>query len=1214
MFVNFLYPKMAVQAYIPAGKLLRHISHFAVKCPVYCFIVLLLVCSSVTAASDAAPKQSRTLEKVTLQLKWFHQFQFAGYYAAQQKGFYADEGLDVEILELLGDNAKLNPARSDSTDYATADNSIVASYANGDQLSILAAIFQHDPLVFISKKSSQIISPYEMLGKRVMFQRSTENEASLRALLYLANITDDTYIYKEHSYDKNDLIFDKVDVMSAYITDQIFYFQKKGIKLNVISPQNYGIDFYGDLLVTSMKELIEHPGRAERFKRASIKGWKYALKHQEEMIAIIKNVYHSKLSIENLRFEARETYKMIRPDQIPLGQLDFNRLRRVADIYTQLKISKPLSDDKLKELVYGSETRLSLTEEEKTWLDQHPVIRVGIDADFAPFEWLDDEQNYLGINADYVELLEKILGVKFEIIKDKSWKQTLDMARNGELDMLSDANKTPEREQYLLFSKSYFLSPIVIISDIDRGFVGRLEQLKGKDVAIEEGYFMQEILESEYPDINLVLTSNGSKALQFVDYGVVDAYIGDALYANYIIQKTGMLNLRMSGETQFRNQHRFAVTRKNPQLLTILQKALDSIPESEQEQILNKWRGLHIEQGVRVEQLIKIALAIAILFFIFIFWLFRLNKEIRQRKQVEQALQQSESRFRMIFESTDAISIQGYNKNHQVIYWNPASEQLYGYSQAEAKGRVLEELIVPPKMRAQVRAGIDDWINGGAEIPSAEVTLQKSDGSPVHVFSSHVLLHDHRDEPELYCIDIDISLRKAQEDKIKHQAYFDYLTNLPNRQSALERLVQLLSDAQRKNEEQAGQEKVAVLFLDLDDFKKINDTLGHETGDKLLIEAAERLSQVIRAGDTVGRLGGDEFILLLGGLSGAEDAQPIAEKLLNQFRKPFKIDSRDFILTASVGIAIYPDDGDDPSELLRNADSAMYHSKKQGCNTYSYFTDSMNQEVSRRLELEAHIHGALERDEFEVYYQPKVEISSGKIVGAEALLRWHNPDLGHVSPVEFIPVCEQTDLIISIGKFVMSQALQQTVLWQKNRQQSDKDTLTETQADFFMAVNLSPRQFRDPGLLQSVEDIIHSSGASAASLELEITEGVLMSGHSYIDNTLSALSKLGITIAMDDYGTGYSSLSYLRRYPFNVLKIDRSFVNDITVDPKDRQLVNAAIAMAHALNLKVVAEGVETQEQLQLLIDMGCDIAQGYLYSKPVTAAEFSKLLAAETI
>jgi len=438
----------------------------------------------------------------------------------------------------------------------------------------------------------------------------------------------------------------------------------------------------------------------------------------------------------------------------------------------------------------------------------------------------------------------------------------------------------------------------------------------------------------------------------------------------------------------------------------------------------------------------------------------------------------------------------------------------------------------------------------------------------------------------------DITLRKQQEEHILHQAYFDALTDLPNRFLSLDRLSQLLSEARRNDE------RVAVLFLDLDDFKRINDTLGHETGDNLLIEAAGRLRGAVREGDTVGRLGGDEFIVLLGGLKHVIDAHPVVEGLLDRFRDTCKIGERNLIVTVSVGVAIYPDDAESPTELLRNADSAMYHSKGKGRNTYSYFTRAMNREVSRRFALEQQMHGALDRGEFHLLYQPQLDLQGGGIVGIEALLRWSNPSLGEVSPAEFIPVAEHTGMIVPIGEFVIRQALT-ALAWL--RQEHD--------AELRMAVNLSPRQFRDPNLAPFIGAVMGDHGIAGHLLELEITEGVLMGGHSYIEETLNRLTELGVLLAMDDFGTGYSSLSYLRSYPFDVIKIDRSFVSDIGTDSSNKALIGAAVAMAHGLGLQVVAEGVETDAQLEYLCELGCDFAQGYLFSKPLDSQEILQLL-----
>ncbi|MEJ6077542.1 EAL domain-containing protein [Vibrio sp. 1-Bac 57] len=434
----------------------------------------------------------------------------------------------------------------------------------------------------------------------------------------------------------------------------------------------------------------------------------------------------------------------------------------------------------------------------------------------------------------------------------------------------------------------------------------------------------------------------------------------------------------------------------------------------------------------------------------------------------------------------------------------------------------------------------------------------------------------------------DITEQHKSSEIIRQHAYFDTLTLLPNRFLALDRLSQMLNEAER-NEECA-----AVFFIDLDDFKKVNDSLGHEIGDKLLIAAANRLNQSIRKEDTVGRLGGDEFIILIRDINSDSDASVIADTLLNIFREPLSIDGRELILTLSIGIAMYPQNGTNTSELLRNSDIAMYQAKALGRNAYSFFTKEMNVSMMRRFEIEEQMHGALERNEFEIYYQPLLDVNKKQIIGAEALLRWHNAALGHITPDEFIPIAEHTGLIVAIGRYVIKQSLSFLTHWQN-----------VTQQKYVMAVNLSPSQFRDKELFNFIKNTLTDENIPAHSLELEITEGVLMTGQSYVDDTLLQFDQLGVKLSMDDFGTGYSSLSYLRQYAFDVLKIDRSFINGITLNDEDRNLVKAAIAMAHSLGLVVVAEGVEMHQQLLILEELGCDFVQGYYFSKPIPAAQF---------
>ncbi len=564
-----------------------------------------------------------------------------------------------------------------------------------------------------------------------------------------------------------------------------------------------------------------------------------------------------------------------------------------------------------------------------------------------------------------------------------------------------------------------------------------------------------------------------------------------------------------------------------------------------------------------------------------------LSAEVTQRRSAE-------TQLRLVLDGAN-LGFWDWNYLTGRLWVNDRWLEILGLERGDLTGDVGDLLQrIHPDEKRQTQHLIEQHLHKESTYV-AEFRLRHKRGHWIWIQASGAVVSrdpDTREPLRLCGTHQDITERRQQEEHILHQAHFDSLTELPNRFLALDRLSQLINEARRNSE------RVAVLFLDLDDFKKINDTLGHETGDKLLKEAASRLQSVVRCGDTVGRLGGDEFIILLGGLAEAADAQPVAEALLMQFTEAFRIDSRELVLTASIGVSLFPDDGDNLSELLRNADSAMYHSKEQGRNTYSYFTDEMNRGVSQRLRLEEQMHGALSRGEFRLCYQPKIELGSGRIIGAEALLRWRNPVLGEVSPLAFIPIAEQTGMIVPIGRYVLTTALEMAGIW--------RELLGP---GFTLAVNLSPRQFRDPNLVDFIEMTIRQSGLPATTLELEITEGVLMSGHAYIDNALARLNDLGVRIAMDDFGTGYSSLSYLRSYPFDVLKIDREFVSDITDDPTDRELVNAAIAMAHGLGLKVVAEGVETREQLKYLTSLGCDYGQGYLFSKPLAPADLTSML-----
>ncbi len=439
---------------------------------------------------------------------------------------------------------------------------------------------------------------------------------------------------------------------------------------------------------------------------------------------------------------------------------------------------------------------------------------------------------------------------------------------------------------------------------------------------------------------------------------------------------------------------------------------------------------------------------------------------------------------------------------------------------------------------------------------------------------------------------LDLEERKRVEQSVRHMAHHDALTGLPNRALFRDRLTHAMAQADRYHQ------ILAVLFLDLDRFKAINDTLGHNVGDQLLKMAAERIRSCIRDCDTVARLGGDEFTIIVDDIVEVQDAAVVAQKILDTLSQPFILHGHEVFISVSIGVTLYPNDDENADNLLRNADSAMYRAKEYGRNNYQFYVADMNVKARERLMLESQLRRALDRNEFMLYYQPRVDLFTGRVIGAEALLRWRHPDMGLVPPVQFIPILEETGMIIPVGEWVLQQASSQNRAWQDLGLPPIR-----------MAVNLSVRQFIQKDLADSVLAIIERAGLLPEYLELEITEDLLLENNQTNIVTLTTLRNRGVHISIDDFGTGYSSLSYLKRLPIDTLKIDQSFLRDIENDPDNKAITSAIIAMAASLHLNVLAEGVETEEQLSFLRAQGCNEIQGFSFSHPLTAAEFERLL-----
>lgn len=566
-----------------------------------------------------------------------------------------------------------------------------------------------------------------------------------------------------------------------------------------------------------------------------------------------------------------------------------------------------------------------------------------------------------------------------------------------------------------------------------------------------------------------------------------------------------------------------------------------------------------------------------------------LEIEIGERKHTEEALRQ---RQRAIESSSNGIMITDFNESdNPVTYVNPAFERITGYAAVEVlghNGRFLAGSDQEQLGLEEIRAALREQREG-----SAVLRNYRKDGS---LFWNELSVAPVRDEngnvTSFVGILNDITERKKYEEELEYQANHDGLTGLPNRNLLADRLNQALSFTDRYGKQ------AAVLFLDLDHFKFINDSLGHDMGDRLLEITAGRLTECVRATDTVARHGGDEFVVVLPDLADGEDAATIALKIQDAVYQPFKLGEHELMISCSTGISMYPGDGDDAQTLLKNADAAMYRAKEQGRNCFRFYACEMNDKAVVRMAMESHLRRALERGEFLLHYQPQVDLASGRVIGMESLIRWQSPELGFISPAQFIPLAEETGLIVPIGEWVMKTSCAQNRAWQ-----------VAGFPPLIMAVNLSPRQFRQEKLAEFVARMLEETGLEPKYLELEIIESLVMHDVERAVVILNELKALGVHLSIDDFGTGYSSLSYLKRFPFDKLKIDQSFVRDITSDPDNAAIVRAIIAMGHSLNLRLIAEGIETAGELSYLRSLACDDMQGYYFSRPVPAPVFEQML-----
>jgi len=842
---------------------------------------------------------------------------------------------------------------------------------------------------------------------------------------------------------------------------------------------------------------------------------------------------------------------------------------------------------------------LNLTTEEKQWLAAHPTVRFTGDPNWLPYEAFDAQGNYIGIVAEHLALISKMTGLTFIMSPSKTWTESTEKAKQGLVDMLSETDDSDLRS-HLDFTIPYITNPIIIAMHSRENYVEKLIHIKNKKIALIKDYGYASKIRRKYPDIHFITVDNIQNGLVAVSTGEADALLCTLALCSYTISELGLNNVKITGKTEFDTKLAFGVQKNLPELASILNKAIKKITQKQQQLILDRWIRNKFANRTDYTLAIQISIIAIILLAIFIFWNRRLSREINLRIKIENELKSAEEISRLTNQRLlshrehTPLGVIEWNTNFKVVDWNHAAEKIFGFTKEEMQVPDGTKKILTDKSLNVIDDIWKDLISNTGGTRSTNENITKDGRTILCEWYNTPLFDSHGKLTGVASLVDDITERNRSEMMIWKQANYDTLTGLPNRNMFYDRLTHELIKSDR------DKQPLALLLIDLDQFKEVNDTLGHDLGDQLLKEATVRISDCVRHSDTVARLGGDEFTIILTELRDDSHIETVSQKIIDKLEEAFQLYGETVYISASIGISIYPDDAKDIETLIKNADQAMYAAKNKGRHCFSYFTQSLQDVAQNRLRLTNDLRKALDNEEFEVYYQPIINLKNNCIVKAEALIRWLHPDRGIVGPLEFIHLAEETGLINKIGNWVFKQSVQQSHNW--SQQYSN---------DFQVSVNLSPIQFKiDTRLFISEwEDYIQTLGISGKNIVVEITEGLLLNAEHDVIEKLLWLRDAGIQVAIDDFGTGYSSLSYLKKFDIDYLKIDKAFINNLETSLNDRALCNAIIAMAHTLGLEVIAEGVETESQKQILKDAGCDFAQGYLFAKPVTKDAFEAIL-----
>lgn len=867
----------------------------------------------------------------------------------------------------------------------------------------------------------------------------------------------------------------------------------------------------------------------------------------------------------------------------------------------------------------SASSALTLTDNERAWLNAHQPIRIAFDGYFPPYSFVDQSGHMTGIVYDIVNLISQKLNMAVEIDPRTLWKDIYPAAINKQIDVVATMVNRPERASEFEFTKPYVFKSLVIVTHQSNEQITDRSHLAGKTVALVRNYRYTLRVLNEIPSITPYYVDDMRDALSAVEHKQADAAILFFATGYYLQNKYLFQEIKFPAFYDHNSSNESIAVRKDwPILAGIFQKGLDSLSKAEIKAIHDKWYAYNEIPLIDYKKFRRTGYALLIIMLILLLWIGQIkhqnhritltrnklqqaNEELESLKtnlehQVQQRtgqLQISEQKYRSLVENLqDEYFFYQHNREGIFTYLSPSVSTILGYSVDQFLTHYTTYLTDHPN-NAKIE-NLKTRNYHGEKIPAYELEIFDHKGQKRWLeVLDNPLMNDSGECIGLEGIAHDITVLKQAYERLNWLSYYDDLTGLANRRLFSDRLKQLMALSSRH------QEPMALLFLDVDRFKIINDSLGHAAGDEVLKETASRLQSELRVSDVAARMGGDEFALILPGAN-AEAAQIVAKKLLGKFLTPYVINGQQFILGSSIGIAIYPEDGQSPDSLLNHADNAMYFAKKQKIG-YSLISSDIKHSHNRRYTLEQDLKKALAADcnaetsELFVAYQSEHCPSTHRIVGYEALMRWQHPEFGSISPQEFIPLAEETRLIHELSQWMTKQVCQQAVKWHEQGLNFGK-----------IAINISALELINLNMANKLINQITRANAKPHWIEIEISETALMKTPEVAVDVMAQLVDAGVSISIDDFGTSYSSISCLKNIPATFIKIDKSFIHNISISEKDKSVVHAAIAMTHALNKKVIAEGVETEEQLQFLIDNGCDVVQGYWFSTPVNAQQIS--------